>query len=209
MKKLGNLLILFGMVLLIFVIYAKVQTYMEQKKLIDEYTSLTFTGNSADESIEKLQSAKKGDTIGILQIPKIDLETPIVEGADIEDIKFAVGHLPASGKTNDLGKVNHNFVIAGHRSYIYGKYFNRLDELQIDNEILISIGNKEYTYKIKDKKIVEPTDVDVIKPMKDKSLVTLITCHPKNSDKQRLIVYGEFVSERTFDGHEIAEKLNE
>ncbi|WP_071396403.1 class D sortase [Bacillus tuaregi] len=207
MKKLGNIFILIGMALLIFVVYSKVQTYMEQKKLMEEYTSLAFSQQSNEEDKLTLQSSKKGDTIGILHIPEIGLETPIVEGADLSNIKFAVGHLPSSGSMKDLGEKNHNFAIAGHRSYIYGKYFNRLDELKENNKVIIYIGNKEYTYKVVSKEIVEPTDVEVVKPVKGQSLVTLITCHPKNSDKKRLIVFGEYVSERTFDGHEITEKL--
>lgn len=162
---------------------------MEQKKLTEEFTSLNFTEKT--EASSKQQEPQNGDSIGMLAIPKIDLKTPIVEGATPENIKYAVGHLPSSGSLNELGKTNQNFAIAGHRSYTYGQFFNRLDELEKGNEIILTTKNKEYTYKIYQKKIVKPTDVDVIKPVKGKSTLTLITCHPKYSNKQRLIVFGE------------------
>lgn len=189
MRNLGSILIVIGSTLFIFVAYAKMQTYVEQKKLTEEFTSLNFTEKT--EASSKQQEPQNGDSIGMLEIPKIDLKTPIVEGATPENIKYAVGHLPSSSSLNELGKTDQNFAIAGHRSYTYGQFFNRLDELEKGNEIILTTKNKEYTYKIYQKKIVKPTDVDVIKPVTGKSILTLITCHPKYSNKQRLIVFGE------------------
>jgi sortase A len=116
------------------------------------------------------------------------------------DLKYAVGHLPSSSSTYHLGKNNQNFVIAGHRSHTYGKFFNRLDELQKGDHVIIYVQNKVLTYKVYNKKIVEPTETDVIYPIKNKSMVTLVTCHPKYSDKQRLIVFTELDAEHTKDG---------
>lgn len=190
MRKLGSILIIIGSILFVFVAYAKMQTYVEQQKLAKEFTSLTFTAEKTEAS-SKQQEPQNGDPIGMLTIPKIDLKTPIVEGATPENIKYAVGHLPSSSSLNGLGKTDQNFAIAGHRSYTYGQFFNRLDELEKGNQLILTTKNKEYTYKIYDKKIVKPTDVEVIYPVEGKSIITLITCHPKYSNKQRLIVFAE------------------
>lgn len=203
-KKLGSILMLIGVTLFMFVIYSKGKTYFEQKKLIKEYTSLTFTEETIEESPEQIEPTK-GEVIGILEIPKLDLEVPIAEGADQDNIRFAVGHLPSSSSVNHLGEKNKNFAIAGHRSYTYGKFFNRLDELSEGNELTVYAQNKIFKYKVFDKQIVEPTNVEVVYPIKDKSVVTLITCHPPYSDKQRLIVTGELVSEKVLDGNEFLE----
>ncbi|WP_185762555.1 sortase [Bacillus methanolicus] len=101
-----------------------------------------------------------------------------------------------------MGKKNQNFVIAGHRSYTYGKFFNRLDELQKGDYIIINVQNKVLTYKVFNKKIVKPTETDIIYPIKNKSMVTLVTCHPKYSDKQRLIVFAELEAEQIKDGRD-------
>ncbi|MDQ0215278.1 sortase A [Oikeobacillus pervagus] len=207
MNKLGSVFILIGISLLLFVAFTKGKTYIEQKKLMKEYTSLTFT-EAIEESSEQPEP-ENGDVLGILEIPKIDLKTPIAEGARAEDIRYAVGHLPSSGKVGNLGKKNQNFAIAGHRSYTYGKFFNRLDELNEGNNIIVYARNKIFTYKVFDKKIVKPTDVDVMNPLKDQSIITLITCHPKYSDKERLIVFSELVSEKTLDGSEFRNKVSE
>ncbi|MGJ7919847.1 class D sortase [Neobacillus sp. LXY-4] len=198
MKKLGNLFFLIGVSLLLFIVYAKGKTYFEQKKLIEEYTSLSFTEVSTKENPQQVEQ-NEGDAIGILQIPKIKLMTPIVEGASPENIRYAVGHLPSSSSINELAKKDKNFAIAGHRSYTYGEFFNRLNELNLGNKVIISTQNKVFTYKVFDKKIVAPSDIEVLNPIKGKSMITLITCHPEHSDKQRLIVFCELLSEKELD----------
>lgn len=42
-----------------------------------------------------------------------------------------------------------------------------------------------------EKKVVTPDKVDVLNPIEGKSVVTLITCHPLYSNKQRLVVFAE------------------
>ncbi|AIE58863.1 hypothetical protein [Bacillus methanolicus] len=89
MKKLGSVFIVIGIFVLLFVVFTKVKTFYEQKKLVEEYTSLFFSEQSSDEPEKPI---KEGQVIGILKIPKINLETPIKEGARPEDIKYSVGH---------------------------------------------------------------------------------------------------------------------
>ena len=210
MKKLGNLFVLLGVALLLFVGFTKVQTYTEQQKLIKEYTALNFADETVDVSEDidtsTLPEVTHEGAIGLLEIPKIDLTTAIVEGAGSEEIKYAVGHLPSSASLHELGGQNQNFAIAGHRSYTYGKHFNRLDELEPGHEITIYAGKRVLTYHVFDKQIVKPTDVHVVNPIEGKSVVTLITCHPERSNKQRLIVFGELVEEKTLDGSEFVKK---
>ncbi|MBB6447653.1 class D sortase [Bacillus benzoevorans] len=203
MKKLGNLFLIIGIAIFLFVAYAKVQTYLEQKRMMEEYTQLNLADNPDDASTE----VKKGETIGMLEIDKIGLKTAMVEGADQNNIKFAVGHLPFSASLYELGKENHNFVIVGHRSYTFGKFFNRLDEVENDDKIVVYARNKVLTYQVFDKKIVQPTNVDVVNPIKGKSVVTLITCYPEYSDAQRLVLFSELVEEKTLDGSEFAALL--
>ncbi|WP_404996399.1 class D sortase [Caldifermentibacillus hisashii] len=201
MKRIGNILIIIGIMFIVFVAYTKLKTYSEQQKLFKEYTSLNFIEEENEETLEgdDLEEAKNGSVIGILEIPKIDLKTPIVEGAGEENIKYAVGHLPSSSSVGNIGKKNENFAIVGHRSYTYGKFFNRLDELEKGNKIIIKVRNEELTYKVFDKKIVKPTDVDVVKPVKGKSMVTLITCHPPYSNESRLIIFSELASQKVLE----------
>lgn len=194
MKKLGTLFMVVGIGLLLFVVFATGKTFFEQKKLQDEYVSLNHEGTKDH---LKQSKSKNGEAIGILQIPKIKLKAAIVEGATPDDIRYAVGHLPSSSTISSLGQKNQNIAIAGHRSYTYGKFFNRLDELEKGDTIIIDVQHKMFTYHVINKKIVAPSNVKVINPVRGESLVTLITCHPAYSDQYRLIVITKFVSKKT------------
>ncbi|WP_425465541.1 sortase [Paenibacillus hemerocallicola] len=48
-------------------------------------------------------------------------------------------------------------------------------------------------YEVTDKQVVKPTDVHVVEPVPGRTMLTLITCHPFRSNKQRLIVSAERV----------------
>lgn len=198
LKKLGMLFIIVGIGLLVFVVFATGKTYFEQKKLQEEYVTLNQAGTKDQ---QKQSKAKDGEAIGILQIPKINLKVVIVEGDTQDDIRYAVGHLPASSSFSGLGRNNQNIALAGHRSYTYGKFFNRLNELQKNDVIIIEVQKQRFTYHVMKKRIIDPSNVGVINPVKDQSLVTLITCHPAYSDKYRLIVTAKFVSKKAINAN--------
>ncbi|MED3764441.1 class D sortase [Ureibacillus terrenus] len=188
-RKIGNLFLLAGLALLLFVAYTKIKIYYEQQKLMKEFESLDFA--ASEEDLEN-RTFKDGEMIGQLYIPKIDLTTPIVEGASDENMKSAVTHMTNSSPVSKLGDKNSNFAIAGHRTATFGKFFNRLDEMEKGDEFYIETPTKKYTFIVIQTQIIKPTQVEVILPVKDKALVTLITCHPIYSNKYRLIVTGEF-----------------
>ncbi len=128
-------------------------------------------------------STQKG-MVGEIAIPKIDLEAVIVPGVDEKSIKNAVGWMESTSMPDEVG----NMVLAGHRSHTYGKFFNRLGEMVEGDTISIQTYSGTYTYSISSIKIVEPTDLSVLEPTKGKNTLTLITCHPLNSNRYRLII---------------------
>ena len=85
--------------------------------------------------------------------------------------------------TGDKG----NSAIAGHRSYTYNQYFNRLDELVEGDEIIIQTKKGEFTYVIYKKFVVLPEEVSVLNDTKEAEL-TLITCTPVRVATHRLII---------------------
>lgn len=129
------------------------------------------------------------EVIGQVAIPKIGVELMFVEGVTNQDLKFAVGHMPQTALPGEVG----NCAIAGHRSYTFGEYFNRLDEVEIGDEIHVTFAGEKYTYKVYETFLVEPSEVSVLEPQGDRKVVTLITCHPVVAATHRLIVRGELV----------------
>ncbi len=123
-----------------------------------------------------------GGGVALIKIPKIGVDRVVVEGVEVEHLKKGPGHYPETALPGQLG----NMVISGHRT-TYGAPFYRLDEIRVGDEIAIVDAVGSYQYKVTETKIVRPTDLGVIAPSSDARL-TLTTCHPRFSARQRLIV---------------------
>lgn len=136
-------------------------------------------------------------------IPKLNVEAPIID--DVPNIEEAtiqkalekgVVLYPNTGQPGQQG----NQVIFGHSS---NNLFNRgdfkyvfvlLGRLEKGDAILINYQNKQYAYKVIDKRIIKPTDVGILDERPVPSLVTLITCDPPGANINRLVIQAEQIS---------------
>lgn len=125
--------------------------------------------------------------IGIVKIPKIDVNLPILEGATKRNLKVGAGWLTETSKLGEVG----NTALAAHRSYTYGRFFNRLDEVEIGDEIIIEANGTEYRYTVFEKLAVEPEDRSVLARNKKDRVLTLITCTPIKVATHRLIIHAK------------------
>lgn len=121
-------------------------------------------------------------------IPGIGLNEPVYESNSISIISDGgTWHRPNSVSPTENG----NSVIVGHR--FFGSTvstFYHLDKLQ-DNELLAVYWNgEELMYKVSEKKIVEADAVEV-EAASSKRKLTLYTCHPLWTSKQRLVIIAE------------------
>lgn len=136
-------------------------------------------------------------TFATIQVPRWDgePERPISQGTDratVLDV-LGAGHYEGTAMPGGIG----NFAVAGHRT-TYAKPFNRVAELQVGDPLVIrTTDNIWYVYRVTSTEIVAPTDVDVIAPVPGvpgavptERMITLTTCHPMFSAKQRFIVHG-------------------
>ncbi|MGI5899407.1 MAG: class D sortase [Christensenellales bacterium] len=123
--------------------------------------------------------------LGVMSIPKIDLEVAVGEGVTNRTIRYAVGHFQQTALPGENG----NFSVIGHRSYIMGEFFNRLDEVEIGDQVMVERDGMLYTYSVSDIMVVEPTDMWVLDSTPDPQ-ITLITCTPIRIATHRLIVKG-------------------
>lgn len=137
--------------------------------------------------------------VGVVSIPKLDIELPIYLGATSENL--AAGAAVLGQTTLPIGGENTNCVIAAHRGWRGADYFRHLDELEIGDTV--SITNLWYTigYRVCSVRVIEPDDIGAILIQDGRDLLTLITCHPYASGgKYRLAVYCERNWERRTHG---------
>ncbi len=132
---------------------------------------------------------KTGDSLTRLKIPAIGVDVVVVEGTTQSALRAGAGHYPATS----LPCADGNVGIAGHRT-TYGRPFNHLDELHEGDVVILETPVGKCTYRMKGKPfVVEPEATYVIAPT-DISQLTLTTCHPKGSARERLIVQADRVS---------------
>jgi sortase A len=142
------------------------------------------------EQAYKARDVGTGDALTRIKIPKINLDVVVVEGTTQSALRAGAGHYPTTPLPCEPG----NVAIAGHRT-TYGKPFENLQMLVPGDTITLETPIGSCTYKITaPPKIVLPTDRSVIDPTPVPSL-TLTTCHPKGSARQRLVIRAELVGE--------------
>ena len=119
---------------------------------------------------------------GIIEIPKLKLEYPIIDKTSEEAMKVSITKFWGK-EVNDIG----NFTMAGH-SYLNGTMFGSNRKLNIDDIInMTDLKGKTIQYKIFDKYIIDPNDVDCVKSIDGNTReITLLTC--TNGRKNRLVI---------------------
>jgi len=120
-----------------------------------------------------------------IQIANIDVDSPIFQGDDWDQLKKGVGqHIPSA-----LPGKNGNMVMSAHND-IYGEIFRHLDRLSPGDEIVVSTERQRYTYVVRKLEVVDPTDVWVMAPTEHAS-ITLISCYPYQVNSQRIVVFAD------------------
>lgn len=132
------------------------------------------------------------DVVGRLTILSANINHYVVFGATKEKLEYGPGYILGTSLPGTGG----NFAIAGHRT-TYGAPFGNLDRVQVGETIIFQTNTNQYKYQVIDVKIVSPEDNYVLKNSGD-DRITLTTCHPKFSAKQRLIVIGQLEKVEVF-----------
>jgi sortase A len=201
----GRVLVAVGILILLLVAYqlwgTGIYEARQQSKLKSEFartlrheattTTTAATVPSAPSTTTTTLPPPGGDAIAILRIPKIGVNSAVVQGIERPDLRKGPGHYPLTPMPGQLG----NAAIAGHRT-TYGAPFYRLDELTKGDDISIRTTAGTYHYSVTGQLIVPPSDVSVLDPTPDATL-TLTTCNPRYSARQRLVVHATLVPDKS------------
>ncbi|WP_379128664.1 class D sortase [Paenibacillus sp. sgz500958] len=161
--------------------YAQVSELLAEESLLDEQTQ------TEGEQPAPNEPEIGGKVIAVIQIGKIDLMLPVLEGATKANMKHAAAHMK---ETTSLGEVG-NAAIAAHRARTTGRLFNRLNEVAIGDTITVKTKDQTLEYVVYDITVVKPTDLSVLKPNGKDKILTLITCDPLVNPTHRLIVHAK------------------
>lgn len=121
-------------------------------------------------------------TIGVINIPSINVNYPILSTYTDELLKIAPCRFHGPNP-NEVG----NLCIAGH-NYKNSKFFSKVPNLQLGDKIEITdLSGRILTYTVYDKFIVNPDELECTSQLTNGNKeITLITC--TNDNKQRHII---------------------
>lgn len=141
------------------------------------------------------KSAKLKTSTYKISIPKINIDEAKVSAVDTDLLK----HLVNYGGTA-VPPENGNAVIFGHSTlpqlYEEGNYktvFTNLYKLVVGDEIIVTVGNVTYKYRIESINVVDPDNTSVLEQSFDDSYITLITCTPPGTIWKRLAIKARLV----------------
>ena len=129
------------------------------------------------------------DALALIEIPSINIAKIVVEGITPKDLRRGPGHFPKTPMPGEIG----NSAIAGHRTS-YDAPFGNLNTVSLDDTIYVTTPKGKFTYLVKEVSVVAPDKTSVLANTPRVATLTLVTCHPRFSTSQRLIVRAELSS---------------
>jgi len=129
-----------------------------------------------------------GEPVGRITIATAGVDWVFVEGVDRSSLRSGAGHMPGTALPGQPG----NAVISGHRT-TFGAPFLHLDRVAPGDVITVATTAGVHAYQVVETRLVAPDETWVTGQW-DGAWLTLTTCHPVFSARQRLIVVARLVS---------------
>lgn len=166
---------------------------------------------------DRAAAQEQAGPVAHILIPKIGVDALVVAGTDTDDLRRGPGNMLSTVPPGAPG----NSVISGHR-VTYGAEFHRLDELTAGDEIVVETLAGRTTYQVNGdstplvvgvptssgpetaeilgSQVVEHDSLTsresaarIFTTQDGPSRITLTTCHPKFSARERLVVVADMV----------------
>jgi len=210
-KKNFGLTILFwaGVVILAFLVgFSIVNGPAIGKKISFWFDSIRGKTPSADEYIKPnvtvSASVQSATTESLpdnhLIIPKINVDAPVnwnIDDADVQNkLLEGIVHYKKTALPNQDGG---NVFMTGHSSNYwwiksaYNQVFALLPDLTNGDEIIVTYQGVKYVYRVYDKFVVSPDQVEVMNSIEGKSTLTLMSCVPIGTNFRRQIIRSELL----------------
>jgi sortase A len=192
-RRLSELAVTAGAVLLLLVVYEVWVTDLSSDRAQDrvaEELREDWTTGLPDPDPDL------GQAFAFVHVPRFgaDWTRAVVEGTDPAELEEGPGHYVGSAMPGAQG----NFALAGHRVG-RGSPFLALDVLQPGDPVVVETVDAWHVYRVTTTTVVDPRESSVVAPTPGGpadgeptgAFLTMTTCHPKFSTRERLVVHGE------------------
>ena len=146
--------------------FVLVRAHLYQEAAFRQFQKRTGT---PVEVVAPPQPAADGVSIARFEIPRLKLDTVVIEGDNDADLRLGIGHIPGTALPGSQGNVG----IAGHRD----TFFRPLRNVRAGDLITLTTTSAKYQYRVESTEVVAPERSDVLNPTPEPHL-TLVTCFP-------------------------------
>lgn len=181
--KIFLIMLIIAGIIIFAIIFKKQYNDQVYDKENDEVTKNFHELQEAQNQEQPIELQMQGHkVIGIIKIPAIDLEYPIIDKTTKETMRISISKF-SGGEINEIG----NVALAGHNNYS-GTMFGKNKNLKIKDKIyLTDLTRRTIDYEIYNIFVTDPNDTSILETEdKTKRELTLITC--KNGRSERLII---------------------
>ena len=192
-RGLSELAVTAGAVLLLFVVHEAWVTDLWSDRAQDQVAEELredWTSGTPDAQPDF------GEACAFVHIPRFgaDWTRAVVEGTDPAELEEGPGHYVGSAMPGEQG----NFALAGHRVG-RGSPFLALEVLVPGDPVVVETVDAWHVYRVTTTTVVDPRESSVVAPTPGGAangeatgaFLTMTTCHPKFSMRERLVVHGE------------------
>lgn len=183
----GSLFIFTGITIILYPLINNKYIDIKEEKAIKEYyiEEVNIAEEIQEPEIEEVKPKKEINYIGILKIPKINLERGLVDrNSYLNNVNYNIQILSNSSMPDEK---NGNVILAAHSGNGRTAFFKNIDKLVINDEVIIDYKNKTYKYKIIDIYDIEKTGKAKIIRNNNVNTLTLVTCR-HNTNNQIIVI---------------------
>lgn len=159
------------------------------KKYNEQLKGAFTTSQEAEKGISYVDLVDVGESLGFIDIPKIEVNLPIYSGTSADVLQKGVGHIEQSSFPTG-GESTHS-VLTGHRGMPNAVLFTDLDKLQIGDLFYLHILDEILAYRVDQILVVLPDETESLNIVEGRDYCTLVTCTPYAINTHRLLVRGE------------------
>lgn len=202
-RKINKVLIVIGLITVLLGISLGTFNYINSKKVskLEEEKIDIFIKedeeqiNEVSKKTNNTSSSINYDYKMVVEIPKINLKKGLYDiNSKYNNVNYNIQILKES---NMPDIVNGNLILASHNGNSSVSYFNKLYQLEQNDEVYIYYNSIKYTYKITNIYEEEKDGSVVIHKDNDKTIIAVITCKKGTKDKQ-LVYIGNLIDKENY-----------
>ena len=198
MKKIiAGIFFFCGFIIICFALYQIFSAEKQVKDTLEMAEQLVELGQEQNQNMqvevsqsENAMKFHEDEIMGILRVPKINKNLPIIAGTDEDNLEKGVGHYTGTA----LPTEGEQIVLSGHRDTV----FKEFEKLESGDTFVVELTYGKFTYEIRETEIVDADDVSVIRP-RGEEVLTVTTCYPFHyvgNAPERFIFYAYPVDEK-------------